>query len=80
MKLSSGNNTQEKLHSFTDSVLITVKDVAALTALAERTIWRFADSGKIPRPVHIGGAVRWRKSDLLSWIENGCPPCRTARV
>lgn len=29
--------------------------------------------GDLPKPVKLGRAVRWRKSDILQWIEQGCP-------
>ena len=55
--------------------LLTVKDVKTLTKLGESTIWRYVDEEKIPRPVRIGKAVRWRTSEIAAWIDNGCPRC-----
>jgi excisionase family DNA binding protein len=54
--------------------LLTVKEVAETLGLSERTVYRLADMGKMPRPVKIGAAVRWRRSELNQWIEDGCPP------
>ena len=54
-------------------VLLTVKQVGELTNQHERTVWRMHDSGKMPRAIRPGGkSVRWRKSDILKWIELGC--------
>ncbi len=51
-----------------------VKKVGQLTNQHERTVWRMHDSGKMPKAVRPGGkSVRWRKSDILKWIELGCP-------
>ncbi len=55
-------------------VLLTVKEVAETLGLSERTVYRLADMGKMPRPVKIGAAVRWRRIELDTWIEDGCPP------
>ena len=55
------------------SVLLTVKEVAEMLGLSERTVYRLADSGTMPRPVKLGAAVRWRRSELEEWIEEGCP-------
>jgi excisionase family DNA binding protein len=56
-----------------EPVLLTVKEVAEMLGLSERTVYRLADVGKMPRPVKIGAAVRWRKKELDTWIEEGCP-------
>ena len=58
------------------TALITVKEVAETLGLSERTVYRLADMGKMPRPVKIGAAVRWRRNELDQWIEDGCPTCR----
>ncbi len=54
-------------------VLLTVKEVAEMLGLSERTVYRLADVGNMPRPVKIGAAVRWRRNELDQWIEEGCP-------
>jgi prophage regulatory protein len=56
-----------------EPVLLTVKEVAEMLGLSERTVYRLADMGKMPRPVKIGAAVRWRRTELDTWIEDGCP-------
>jgi len=56
-----------------EPVLLTVKEVAEMLGLSERTVYRLTDMGKMPRPVKIGAAVRWRRSELDTWIEDGCP-------
>lgn len=59
------------------AALLDVRQVAALMGVCPRTIYRLADSGAMPRPVHLGSAiVRWSRSSLDQWIGAGCP--RTA--
>jgi predicted DNA-binding transcriptional regulator AlpA len=55
--------------------LLTVKEVRLLTKLGESTIWRYVAEEKIPAPVKIGKAVRWKTSVIAEWIANGCPRC-----
>jgi len=31
-------------------------------------------SGRLPLPVRLGGAVRWRRTELEMWVLAGCPP------
>lgn len=60
------------------SELLTSKQAASLLAVGERTLWRWSRSGRAPAPLKIGdgprSAVRFRRSDLLEWIANGCRP------
>ena len=56
--------------------LLTAKELARRLSLAERTIWRHADSGRIPRPVKIGGSVRWNRKMIEEWVADGCPDLR----
>jgi predicted DNA-binding transcriptional regulator AlpA len=62
--------------------LLSIKDLVAMLGIAPRTIWRLRDAGKMPQPVRLGGptrgAIRWRRTDIMAWIENGCPSCRRA--
>jgi prophage regulatory protein len=44
-------------------------------SLSKRQIFRLNSCGKIPASVKIGGAVRWRLSDIELWLEWECP-CR----
>jgi excisionase family DNA binding protein len=54
--------------------LMTVEDLAKLLHVSVRTVWRLRRNESLPRPVKIGGGVRWRISDVRAWIEQGCKP------
>lgn len=56
-----------------ETKLIDVNEVARLLHIGARTLWRFRDMGKIPAPIKIGRAVRWRAADISAWIADGCP-------
>ncbi len=56
--------------------LLGVKAAAALLSISPRHLFRLCDSGRAPAPIRLGGAVRWRRAELLSWLESGCPSCR----
>jgi predicted DNA-binding transcriptional regulator AlpA len=55
--------------------LINVKTLAKRLSLCERTIWGMKDSGRIPQPIYLGRAARWRVSDIAQWLTAGCPAC-----
>ena len=52
-------------------------DVRAVSELlggcSTRHVYRLADAGRMPRPIKLGSLVRWRRSELESWINSGCP-------
>lgn len=58
--------------------LLTTAQAAKLAGVGERTWWRWTRSGLAPRPIKIGlgprAAVRYRRADVLAWIEGGCKP------
>jgi len=58
------------------SVFLTVHDVAAMLKCATRTVYRLADTGRMPPPCRLGKLVRWKTEAINSWIEQGCPSCR----
>jgi prophage regulatory protein len=56
--------------------LLTAAESADMAGVAKRSWWRYVSSGKAPAPVRLGGAVRWRRSELAEWITAGCPRVR----
>lgn len=59
-----------------DPLLLSAARVARLLEISERTLWRLRSAGKLPRPVQVGGSVRWRAEEIRRWIDAGCPPLR----
>jgi excisionase family DNA binding protein len=59
--------------SIESPVLISVKQLAALCGLTPRTVWRHLSSGKLPKHLTLGGAIRFRKTDVDCWVALGCP-------
>ena len=55
--------------------LLTVADVAKLLQSSPRTVHRYKSKRSICKPIFLGNRTpRWRKSDILDWIDDGCPP------
>jgi|GEM_PF-6788878 len=38
---------------------VTAKQLATRYCVTERSIWRWAQTGVLPKPARIGGATRW---------------------
>ena len=55
--------------------LLADRDAAALCGIGRSTWRRLYATGKTPAAVHLGGAVRWRRQELMAWGTGpGCPP------
>ena len=57
------------------TAMLTVDDVAGELKCSTRTVYRLADSGRIPRPVKLGALVRWPRRVLEQWVADDCPSC-----
>jgi len=53
--------------------LLSARQVAAKLGVGVRSIWRWADEGRMPQPLLLGRLKKWRASDIDAWIERGCP-------
>ena len=49
-------------------------DVARLLGISERHVWALNSSGRLPRPIRLGRAVRWPVDELRAWLAAGAPP------
>ncbi len=58
--------------------LLDVDAVAAMCGESGRHVYRLADSGRMPRPIRLGGAVRWDRTTIEQWIAAGCPSVATS--
>ena len=44
--------------------MMSAATLATYLDLAERTVWKLAASGGLPRPLKLGGSSRWRRADV----------------
>ena len=56
-----------------EPLLITADQVAAMLQVSVRSVWRLRSSGKLPKPVEVGGSVRWNNEQMRKWVSEGCP-------
>jgi prophage regulatory protein len=60
----------------TEPLLIADTAAAALCGVSRATWHRLRAAGKLPPAVRLGRACRWRRDELLVWIDEGCPDAR----
>jgi len=54
-------------------LLLTAQDLAAKLQVSLRSVRRLDLAGRLPAPVTIGRAVRWRANEIRDWCNAGCP-------
>lgn len=60
-------------HKMETPEMLDAHATATMLGVSTRTVWRMRDSGACPAPLKILGAVRWRRKDLLEWLDAGAP-------
>jgi len=59
------------------ATLLTAAELGKQLNLSRRQIFRLSSMGKIPTPLKIGGAIRWRAAEIANWLEAGAPDRQT---
>ncbi|MBX3451458.1 MAG: helix-turn-helix domain-containing protein [Planctomycetaceae bacterium] len=54
-------------------IAVPAEGVAQLLDVSERHVWALHASGRLPRPVRLGRAVRWSADELRDWLAAGAP-------
>ncbi len=73
-------STQPKPTAAPDALAVDAEALAKLLCLSVRSIRRLDSAGKLPKPLRIGSAVRWKlhgPDGIRAWLAAGCPDRRT---
>ncbi len=49
--------------------LLSAKETATFLSLSRTTLWRRTRSGALPAPLRVAGLTRWRRSELLAFLD-----------
>jgi len=52
--------------------LLNAKQVGLILGISSRSVFRLRACGKLPPAVKVGGALRFKHSDILEWIAMDC--------
>jgi prophage regulatory protein len=55
------------------AIAISARELARLLGISLRQAWRLNSAGKLPKPIRLGGSVRWNHREVQEWLEAGCP-------
>ena len=67
------NKTHRDPESPVTPLLLGAEQVGLMLGISRSTVYRLNAEGRLPRPVHLGRAARWRREELLQWVQAGCP-------
>lgn len=56
-----------------DRLALSADEVAAMLGISRAHVWKLASSGRMPRPIRLGRAVRWDRKNLEAWLAAGAP-------
>jgi prophage regulatory protein len=51
----------------TETLYLSVDQVAQRFGVSKDSIWRWKRNGEFPKPYKLGGSTRWRLSDIEDW-------------
>ncbi len=55
-------------------MLLTFRELCEFLKADEPTVLSLIEAGGVPPPVNIGNRlIRWVETDLLRWVQMGCP-------
>lgn len=74
--LTGGVKVRTKKVDQTEPLLIADTEAARLAGLGRSTWHRLRAAGKVPPPVKLGRSCRWRRAEIVAWIEAGCPDAK----
>ena len=57
----------------TAATLLKVNEVAEFLGVSTRHVWNLRTEGFLPDPVRLGRSARWRRTELVAWVDAGCP-------
>ena len=55
-------------------ILLTAQQAAEFLGVSVRFVYKLMNSGRMPRPIRLGRALRFRREELNAWVSAGAPP------
>lgn len=53
--------------------VLNVQELASILRVSKRTVYRYANAGRIPGQTRVGSAghYRWHKQTIIDWVRGG---------
>jgi len=69
--------TDHSCRNLATALAISARELAELLGISLRQAWRLNSAGRLPRPIRLGGSVRWNRQEVTDWFVAGCPDRKT---
>lgn len=67
-------NSLQEQSNIRKAQLISAKQLAEeILGVSVRQVWRLNATGRLPRPLRLGGSVKWLRKEIEAFIEAGAP-------
>ena len=66
-------DTKKKADNVGETLAISGRELSQILGISLRQCWRLNAAGRLPRPIRLGGSVRWNHAEIRQWFETGCP-------
>ncbi len=60
-------------HDCNTQLGMSARQLSQMLGISLRQVWRLNSAGKLPKPIRLGGSVRWNRAEVQQWFEAGCP-------
>lgn len=77
-KVNASQKVTDSIRDGRQRAMMSVDDVAMEIGCCSRSVRRWVDSGRMPKPIKLGSLVRWPRSVIEQWIAEGCPNVRNS--
>ncbi len=57
----------------TTVLAVSARELANMLGVSLRQVWRLNAAGRLPKPIRLGGSIRWNREEVQKWFERGCP-------
>lgn len=58
------------MNKLLDDKMVDMVFITEFTGLSDKWFYKLIKDGKFPKPIKLGRASRWLKSDLEAWLED----------
>ncbi len=67
-KSRQSSGPPDQVRAAAEAILLTVKQVAQMLCIGERTVWRLSSTGELPSPICIGRSKRWCRQTIEDYV------------
>jgi predicted DNA-binding transcriptional regulator AlpA len=65
---------ENKQHKANEPLLVDWREACEMLNIGKNRFFTLRATGQLPiKKIQLGGSVRYRRKEIIDWVENGCP-------